>query len=324
MPSIVFMGTPEWAVPSLRAVADFPGAALVGVFSQAAKPAGRHRQVRPSAIQAAAESLGVPVVTPTKAGDAGAMAALDAWRPDLIVVCAYGRILPTRVLDHPPLGCFNLHFSLLPRWRGASPVQAAILAGDPVTGVSLQRMVRELDAGAIAAETAPMPIAPEDTAETLGLRLADASARLIGETLPVLLAGNPPLRGQDPASVTHCGIVPKQAGAVHWDRDDAARIARQHRAYTPWPGCYGFLAGKRLEFTRMEAGEPPPDIRAAAQDAEPGTLLAGGWVPARDGFVRLVEVKPEGKRAMPLADFLRGQPRAVGQRITPEPAGQPP
>ena len=320
MPALVFMGTPEWAVPSLRAVAAYPGARLVGVFTQAAKPAGRHRQLRPSAVRAAAEALGVPVAAPAKAGDPEAMAALDAWRPDLIVVCAYGRILPTRVLEHPALGCFNLHFSLLPRWRGASPVQAALLAGDAVTGVTLQRMVKELDAGAVAAETPPLPITPGDTAGSLGARLAEAAARLIAEALPVLLTSQPTLREQDPAAVTHCGIIPKQAGAVHWARDDAARIDRQFRAYTPWPGCYGFLGGRRIEFTRLEAaaaGTLPQEWHGAP----PGTLLPGGWVPARAGHVRLIEVKPEGKRAMALDDFLRGQPHALGQRITPEPEG---
>jgi methionyl-tRNA formyltransferase len=319
MPPLVFMGTPEWAVPSLRAVAAYPGARLAGVFSQAPKPAGRNRQVRPSPVHQAALELGVPVITPAKAGDPEAMAALEAWRPALIVVCAYGRILPSRVLEHPALGCYNLHFSRLPRWRGASPVQAAILAGDPTTGVSLQRMVKELDAGAIAAETPPLPVAPHDTAETLGARLAEAAATLIAANLTALLAREPPLREQDPALVTHCGIITKQAGAVHWADEDAARIARMLRAYTPWPGCYGFVNGKRIEFTRLEAAEPPSEVRAQARDAAPGTLLPGGWVPARAGCVRLIEVKPEGKRAMPFADFLRGQPQVLGCVVTPEP-----
>jgi methionyl-tRNA formyltransferase len=318
MPPIVFMGTPEWAVPSLRAVARHPEARLVGVFTQAAKPAGRGRRVRPTPVQSAAEALGVPTVAPEKAGDPEAMAALAAWRPALIVVCAYGRILPARVLEHPPLGCYNLHFSLLPRWRGASPVQAALLAGDETTGVSLQRMVRALDAGAIAAETPPMPIAPGDTAGTLGERLAGAAARLIAGALPMLLRGDPPLREQDPAAVTLCRILRKEDGAIHWERDDADHIRRQWRAYMPWPGSYGFLGKRRIEFTRLEVGELTAAPHERWPAAAPGTLLPEGWVPAREGFVRLLEVKPEGRRAMAFADFLRGQPRVLGMRLTAE------
>jgi methionyl-tRNA formyltransferase len=234
----------------------------------------------------------------------------------LIVVCAYGRILPLRVLEHPPLGCWNLHFSLLPRWRGASPVQSALLAGDASTGVSLQRMVQALDAGAIAAETPPLPILPDDNAASLGERLAAASAALLTEALPLLMPGRVLLREQDPARVTTCGIIRKEQGAVHWGRDDAARILRQWRAYSPWPGCFGYLEGRRIEFTRMEAGAPPEP--SAARTAAPGTLLAGGWVPAREGFLRLVEVKPEGKRPMPVESFLNGSPKSVGMRFTPD------
>ena len=316
MPRIVFMGTPQVAVPSLEALAAHPAADIVGVFSQTAKPVGRHRQPRPSPVQQAAERLGIAVATPEKAGNPEAMASLDEWRPDLIVVCAYGRILPTRVLERPPLGPYNLHFSLLPRWRGASPVQAAILAGDATTGVSLQRMVMELDAGAIAAETGPLPIHPGDTAETLAARLAEAAAGLIAEALPRLLAGDPALEEQDPAGVTTCGIIRKEQGAVHWERDDAAQIERQWRAYTPWPGSYGFLGGKRLELIRMEGGTPPAAL--LEPEPQPGTLLRDGWVAAREGFLRLVEVKPEGKRAMAIRDFLNGQPQALGMRLMPE------
>jgi len=315
MHPVVFMGTPEWALPSLLALTQNPLVRVAGVFTQIAKPAGRNRRVRPSAVQEAAQALSLPVVTPEKAGDAEGMAALERWRPALIVVCAYGRILPLRVLEHPPLGCWNLHFSLLPRWRGASPVQSALLAGDASTGVSLQRMVQALDAGAIAAETRPLPILPEDNAATLGERLAAASAGLLTEALPLLFSGQPLLREQDPARVTTCGIILKEQGAVHWERDDAARILRQWRAYSPWPGCFGYLEGRRVEFTRMEAGEPSE--LSSFQTAAPGTLLAGGWVPACRGFLRLIEVKPEGKRPMPVASFLNGSPKSLGQRFSP-------
>jgi methionyl-tRNA formyltransferase len=312
---VVFMGTPAWALPSLRALTQSPLVRVAGVFTQTAKPAGRHRHVQPSAVQEAAELLGLPVVTPEKAGAADGMAALERWGPALIVVCAYGRILPIRVLEHPPLGCWNLHFSLLPRWRGASPVQSAILAGDASTGVSLQRMVKALDAGAIVAETPPIPILSTDSSASLGERLASASASLLTEALPLLLSGHAPLREQDPARVTTCGIIRKEQGAVHWERDDAARILLQWRAYTPWPGCHGYLDGRRIEFTRLEM-DPSFDLAGSA--AAPGTLLAGGWVRARDGCLRLIEVKPEGKRPMLMDAFLNGSPRSIGKRFTAE------
>jgi methionyl-tRNA formyltransferase len=320
MPAAVFMGTPEWALPSLDALARSGLVRVAGVITQAPKPAGRSRQVRPSAVHEAALALGIPVLTPEKPGDPEGMAALDRWKPDLIVVCAYGRILPTRVLEHPPLGCWNLHFSLLPRWRGASPVQAAILAGDPVSGVSLQRMVKALDAGPLVAETEPVPIRPDDTAPTLGERLARESAKLLLSALPALLSGHPMLRGQDQERVTTCGIVHKEDGAVDWERDDAGTIHRRWRAFQPWPGCYGYLDGRRIEFTRLELDSPPES--AGSSTALPGTLLPGGWVPGRQGFLRLVEVKPEGKRAMSCADFLNGNPQALGRRFLPAARGQ--
>ena len=313
MARIVFMGTPEAAVPSMRAVAGAPGARLVGVFTQTDKPVGRGRRPQPSPVKAAAGTLGIPVLTPAKSGDAQAMAALEDWRPEMIVVCAYGRILPRRVLERPPLGCYNLHFSLLPRWRGASPVQAAILAGDRSTGVSLQRMVRALDAGAVAAESEPEPIGPGDTAETLTARLAEISAALIRVRLPALLEGNPSLREQDAEAVTHCGIIRKEHGAVRWAEQSAADIERMVRAYTPWPRCFGFLAGRRLGLVKLEPAEPPGESPTA-----PGTLHADGRVPAREGWVRLLEVKPEGKGAMPFAAFKNGNPQAVGETIRPE------
>jgi methionyl-tRNA formyltransferase len=312
---IVFMGSPATAVPILRALATHRECRVVGVFTQPDRPAGRHGHPQPSAVRVAAEALAIPVATPDKAGSAEALATLRAWAPELAVVCAYGQLLSQPVLDVPRLGAYNLHFSLLPRWRGASPVQAALLAGDGTTGVSLQRMVLALDAGAIVAETAPLPILPRDTAATLAERLAEAAAELVRANLVPLLAGDLPLRDQDPAGVTLCRTLRKEQGAVDWATESAVQIERKRRAFTPWPGCYTFLGRRRLALIELEVAASP------AEREPPGTLLSGGLVACREGFVRLIEVKPEGKAAMPFAAFLRGTPAATGQRLSPTPTG---
>ena len=248
----------------------------------------------------------------TKAG----LKELAEWAPDLLIVCAYGQILTRAVLDLPPLGCWNLHFSLLPRWRGASPVQAAILAGDAETGVSLQRMVEALDAGPLLASSAPTPIGAAETAEVLGTRLAGVAAEVLAGALPAILTGAAPLTPQDEARVTVCRKIGKGAGQVDWSRESAVQIVRKVRAFTPWPGCASYLGPLRLGLVRVEAAEAPP---GGVPGAVPGTIGADGRVPAAEGVVRLIEVKPEGRGVMAFAAFVNGHPEAVGARLTPEP-----
>jgi methionyl-tRNA formyltransferase len=323
MISIVFMGSPDVAVPSLRAlVRAVPalGATVTGVFAQPDRPVGRHRTPQPCPVAAAAQDLGIATFKPSKLRSPEGEAALRDLHPELVIVCAYGHILSQLLLDLAPLGCFNLHFSLLPRWRGASPLQAALLAGDTVTGVSLQRMVMELDAGPLAAKSAPVPIGPGDTAFTLGVRLAEVSAQLLSATLPTLLGGNPTLRPQDPAHVALCRTLRKEDGAIRWDVESATAIERRVRAFTPWPGCHGFLGARRLGLVRVALATDAEAAPLAAQPVPAGTILPGGLVVAATGCVRLVEVKPEGKGAMPWADFARGNPGAVGAKLTPDPA----
>ncbi|HEX7929253.1 MAG TPA: methionyl-tRNA formyltransferase, partial [bacterium] len=248
------MGSPQWAVPSLQALvrsAATHRAAVTGVFAQPDRRVGRHKALQPCPVAAAAESLGVPVFKPEKLRSVEGEAALRALAPHLVVVCAYGHILSQALLDLPKLGCFNLHFSLLPRWRGASPVQSAILVGDATTGVSLQRMVAALDAGPIAAESAPEPIRTDDTSETLGERLAEVSAHLVEATLPALLSGRSVLKSQDPARITLCRTFRKEDGAIDWAQESPEAIERRVRAFTPWPGCHGFVGGKRLGLLRV-------------------------------------------------------------------------
>ena len=232
------------------------------------------------------------------------------------MVCAYGQILPERLLALPSLGCYNLHFSLLPRWRGASPLQAALLAGDTHTGVSLQRMVLALDAAALVAGTPPLPIAPDDTAATLGERLAALAGDLLRDTLLAQLGGAPPLTPQDDAAATFCRTIKKAQGAVDWAAEGAQQIERKRRAYTPWPGCYGYLGARRIAFEELRVLPPGG---GDASTAAPGVLQSGGIVAAREGSVQLLHVKPEGKATMSIEAFLNGAPEALGRTFTPGP-----
>lgn len=313
MKRVVFMGSPEMALPSLHALAGDKSVTLSGVIAQPDRPAGRKRRMQPCAVKATAQELGVPVSTPAKAGSEEGLASLRAFEPDMLVVCAYGQILPEALLTMPPLGSFNLHFSLLPRWRGASPVQAALLAGDAATGVSLQKMALALDAGPLVASTEPMAIQPDDTAESLGGRLAQASAQLLLRALPAVLAGNAALSPQDEDAVTFCRTIKKTQGAVDWTAENAVDIDRKCRAYTPWPGCFGYLGERRVAFTELRV------LEESGAFGNPGVLTREGVIDAAVGRISLLRIKPEGKGPMALQDFVNGAPGVVGRQFTPGP-----
>jgi methionyl-tRNA formyltransferase len=319
MTRAVFLGSPAWAVPSLLALAGPRAAALgiavCGVVTQPDRPAGRGRRLQPCAVKAAALGLGLPVRSPESVRTEDGLRTVAEWAPELLIVCAYGQLLSRAVLELPRLGSWNLHFSLLPRWRGASPVQAAILAGDAETGVSLQRIVEALDAGPLLANSAPVAIGATETAADLGARLADVAGGLLIDTLPAILSGAPAVTPQDEARVIVCRKIGKAAGIVDWGREPAEEIVRKVRAFTPWPGCASYLGALRLGLIRVEAAEPPPA-------GVPGTVGADGRVPAAAGAVRLIEVKPEGRGVMAFSAFIHGHPEAVGARLTAEPEGK--
>lgn len=317
MTKAVFMGSPALAIPSLDALAAHPEIEVVGVLAQPDRPVGRKRVLQPCPVKAAAQDKGFAVYTPEKARAPEVADQLRQWGTELVIVCAYGHILPRTLLDLPPLGCYNLHFSLLPRWRGASPIQAALLAGDPTTGVSLQAMVEALDAGDIAASTEPLVIAPQETAQSLGEKLAAASADLLHQALPLLLKGNPPLHPQAEAEATFCRTIKKEAGAVDFATETALEIERKCRAYTPWPGSFGFVGKQRLGLMRVSLAEYTEDKSRAAQ---PGVLTTEGLVATREGLLKLEVVKPEGKGAMPYGDYINGYQAAIGHVLTPRPA----
>jgi len=305
---IVFMGTPAFAVPVLKALADVYQ--VVGVVTQPDQPAGRGQRLTPPPVKQVAAVRGLPLSQPQSLRTPEALAQLATWRPQVIVVAACGYLLPQAVLDLPPHGCLNVHPSLLPRWRGAAPVPAAILADDKVTGVTIMQMDAGVDTGPILAQREE-PIRPNDTGVTLGERLARLGAEVLIETLPLYLAGELRLRPQPEEGVTYARQLCKEDGQLDWSRP-AAELERRVRAFTPWPGAFTTWRGRSLKVLRVA---PLPHWRG---DAPPGTVvaLAGGTAVATgEGVLRLEEVQLAGKRPMSIGDFLRGQRDFVGGRL---------
>ncbi len=308
MARLVFMGTPEFAVPVLEALIGTHQ--VVGVVTQPDRPAGRRRQLQPSPVKRVALEYGLSLMQPRSLREPEAIAQLAAWRPELVVVAAFGQILRQDVLDLPPYGCLNVHASLLPRWRGAAPVAAAILAGDDVTGVTIMKMDAGLDTGPILAQREE-PIGFSDTRATLEERLAHLGADLLVETLPLYLEGILMPRPQPMNGVTWAGQLRKEDGLLDWSRP-AVELDRRVRAFNPWPGAFTFWRAQRLEVLRAL---PIPTWRG---EAAPGSVLAladGVIVSTGEGALRLERVQLAGKRPMDIAAFLRGQRDFVGSRL---------
>lgn len=296
-PRIVFMGSPDFALPSLESLAEsYP---VVGVVTQPDRPAGRGRQLAPPPVKILAERLGLPVHQPARLKEAYTLDPLRAWAPDLIVVAAFGQILRPEVLELPPYGCVNVHASLLPRWRGAAPIQAAILHGDPETGITIMKMDAGLDTGPILSQRS-LVIHPQDTGGSLSERLAILSASLLADTLPGYLDGSLTPTPQDDRHVTYAPRLEKTAGELDFQQS-AAYLARLVRAYHPWPGAYTYWQEQRLKVHKAHAESIPA--------ANPGELRISGGKPAfeaADGLLVLDEVQPAGKQPMPGEVFLRG------------------
>ncbi|HFD39382.1 MAG TPA: methionyl-tRNA formyltransferase [Anaerolineae bacterium] len=305
MADVVFMGTPSFAVPSLRALAAHHR--VVGVVTQPDRRAGRGRRLVLPPVKEAALELGLPVFQPPTLRTAEAVQRLAAWQPEVIVVAAFGQILRPPVLELPPHGCLNVHASLLPRWRGASPVAAAILAGETVTGVSLMLMDEGMDSGPILAQWA-CPIAPEDTTGTLTGRLAEMGAQLLIETLPGWLEGGVQAQPQDDEQATYCRLLRKEDGRLDWSRP-AAYLERQVRACDPWPGAFTTWQGRRLKVLRARLR---PEVQAKGPPGRVVDLSPGLGVVAGQGVLELVEVQLAGKKPLPAEAFARGQKRLIG------------
>jgi len=306
---IVFMGTPDIACPSLQALATTPDCQVIGVVVQPDKPKGRELKLQPPPVKELALRLGLPVLQPDRARNETFIAQLRDLRPDVIAVLAYGQILPQALLDVPTHGCLNVHTSLLPRWRGAAPIQWAILEGDAETGVTIMRMNAGLDTGGIVALRST-PIAPDDNAQTVHDRLGGLGAELLVQTLPRYVRGELPPRPQPAEGVTYARKLTKDDGRLDWSQA-APALHNRLRAFTPWPGTFTVLPAQPrpllLKVWRAEiaAGSGPPGQVLTADKT--GILTA-----CREGALRLLEVQKEGSRRMTAAEFLAGQPLAPG------------
>jgi len=319
MTRVVFMGTPEFAVPSLAALLR-EGYEVVGVLTRADRPAGRGQKLEESPVKQLARRHGLAIQQPRTLRDPAAQAALAALAPELIVVAAYGLILPQAVLGLPRCGCVNVHGSLLPRWRGAAPIAAAILAGDRETGISLMLMDAGVDTGPVLA-TAALPIAADDTTGTLTEKLAGLAAELLVQTLPGWLAGEIVPRPQPEEGATYAPRIEKSAGEIVW-ADPAALIERRVRAYQPWPGAFTSWKGQRLKVLRARAGIEVLGIGDRVLEIgalQPGLVVSDtgntAGVVTGQGILWLEEVQLAGKRALPIQAFLRGAAGFVGSRL---------
>ncbi len=304
----IFMGTPDIAVPSLQALHEHPEFDVVGVVTQPDRRAGRGRKITPSAVKAYALDAGIEtILQPARLRDPEAVERLAALKPELIVVVAYGQILRPNVLSLPTHGCINVHASLLPRWRGASPITAAILAGDPITGITIMRMDEGMDTGPILSQQAEI-IHPHDTTATLSERLGRLGAALLMETLPCYLEGKIAPKPQDHEHATVCRLIKKEHARIDWTRP-AVEIERMVRAYQPWPVAFTTWKGQTLKIGAASV---------AKGHAEPGLVIPWNHkaaVGTGQDLLIIEQAQLPGKKMLAIADFLRGRPDFLGAKL---------
>lgn len=303
------MGTPEFAVPALRTLIDAYD--VVGVVTQPDRQAGRGRQLRPPPVKVAAQESGIPVLQPKSLQSEESARPLRDWAPDIIVVAAFGQILRPHVLEAPPLGCLNIHASLLPRWRGASPIQHAILAGDRQTGISLMRMDEGMDTGPVYTQSAVL-IANDETAATLHDKLAQNGADLLAGNFDDIVSGRLATAPQDESLATYAPLIKKSDGEIDWHAGSEL-LDRHVRAMAPWPGAFTFWNGKSLKILVAEpisSSEIPEKTAGRVLTQREEIVVAAGT-----GGLRLVEIQLAGKPAMPIDDFIRGRPEFLGSLL---------
>jgi methionyl-tRNA formyltransferase len=311
---LVFLGTPEFAVPSLLALASGPHT-VVGAISQPDRPRGRGQKVEPTPVRAAAERLGIPVLQPEKVGEPAALEWLRALAPDLGVVVAFGQFIPRRVRELPRLGMINAHASLLPRWRGAAPIEHAVLSGDTQSGVTIIRVAQEMDAGdwCLRRET---PIGPDEMAGALAERLSALAADALVEAVGAIAAGTARFQPQASEGVTLAPKVGRELGVLDWSQP-ADVVLRRIRAATPRPGADARLRRSRVVFRILEAelaGASPPGVRPRAVRAERDRLL----VAALDGWISVRRLQVHGRRPVRADEFLRGARLAADEEVVTE------
>ena len=302
---IVFAGTPEFAAPSLSALIEYNRP--VAVMTQPDRPAGRGRRMTTGPVKRLALEAGIDVLQPESLKPDDAASTIAALEPDLLVTAAYGLLLPRRILDVPRLGCWNLHASLLPRWRGASPIQQAILAGDSETGITLMQMDTGLDTGDMLM-TSETPIGAEETAAELHDRLADMAATLLIAALQRLATGTlPPAQSQRDPLATRAPLIGKADAAIDW-RLDAVTLERQVRAYNPCPVAHGEVEGQRLRIFRARAA------KAGSEGHAPGSLVPGAdptdgiRIACGQGTLDLIELQAPGRKRVSAAQWLNAHP----------------
>ncbi|MDZ7661385.1 methionyl-tRNA formyltransferase [Thiohalophilus sp.] len=315
MPSeqrLVFAGTPQFAAISLRALLD-AGHEIAAVYTQPDRPAGRGRKLQPGPVKRLAREHGIPVCQPENFKSDAALAELADWQAERMIVAAYGLLLPQQVLDIPAHGCLNIHASLLPRWRGAAPIQRAILAGDSETGVTIMQMDAGLDTGDMLLRLR-CPIAPDETGGSLHDKLATLGGKAIVQALASLDQLQP--EPQDDSQATYARKLDKAEARIDWYKP-AIQLAREVHAFNPWPVSHTRLEGEALRIWQAGARETPP----AASDQTPGTVVStdseGIGVACGQGLLLLQQIQPAGSKAMSAAAFLNGRPGRlqVGMRL---------
>jgi methionyl-tRNA formyltransferase len=314
---IVFFGTPQFAVPTLQRLLDSTHT-VAGVVTQPDRPRGRGQRVTDAPVKALAVERQIPVMQPERLKPPEVAEAIRAWQPDLGVVAAYGRIIPEHLLAVPRLGMINVHASLLPRYRGAAPVHRAVIAGGDETGVTIMRVVKELDAGAMFAK-ATRPIGPDETSDVVEAALAELGANLLVQVVEQIAAGTAREEPQDPARATYAPRLTKEEGLIDWSQPSLV-IHNRVRGLYPWPHAYTFLDGARLIVLRSRvdlADLEGPRRNEDQAPALPGTIVditrdAIHVATGGGGPLAIVEVQPEGRRPMPVRDFLAGHPVRPG------------
>jgi methionyl-tRNA formyltransferase len=309
---VIFMGTAQLSCDSLRALIESPDFQVVMVVTQPDRPKGRNLKLLPSPVKELAQQAGLPVLQPERAREEAFLSALRELGPDLIAVAAYGQILPQGILDLPRFGCLNVHTSLLPRYRGAAPIQWAILNGDAETGVTIMKMDAGLDTGAVLTQT-KTPIHPEDNSQTLHDRLARMGAELLVRTLPDYVAGRLPLRPQPAEGASHAPKIKKQDGQIDWSQP-ARAIWNRVRGLVPWPGAFSYSPGqphphllKIWQAEIVEGSGPAGEVLRADK--------AGIVVGCGRQALRILILQREGGRRLPAQEFLAGHPMKTGQRL---------
>jgi len=319
---VVFMGTPEFAVPTLQHLLD-SDCSVVGVVCQPDRPSGRGKKIQNGPVKTLAVARSLPLFQPEKMKDPGFLETLRAWDPDVIVVAAFGRILPQVILDLPPKGCLNVHGSLLPKYRGAAPIQWAVINGEPETGVTIMVMDAGMDTGAIL-EQAVMAISVEDTAGDVASRMAEMGGALLVSTLKKWLAGTIEPQAQDETKATLAPILKKEDGLLDWSQP-ATVLANRIRGLSPWPGGYTFVEGERWGIWKAHVEESEGhSIGSSEQTGDaPGTIVGvtkqGIQVQTGRGVLRLLDIQPANKKRMAVADYLAGHRLEVGIRLSQSP-----